>query len=276
MVLIQFMVPRTVNKAPKGDNVALPEQVGNLIKHPQLSRLNIGVFVLHMALTACFVTLPKQFVDAGLDLNQHWQLYLPTLLGSFFLMVPFMIAAIRKQKERQMFSAAVLLLTISLVSFWLLSGTMWQLILLVLLFFTAFNYLEATMPSILSRIAPAGVKGTVMGIYSSSQFMGAFVGGVVGGAVASQYGEKTIFIVMAGICLLWFVISLGMQALKKSKSFSFATSIHCEIEADRIAEQIIAMPGVVEATLVQDDAVAYLKLDDKVADIKAIKALLNP
>lgn len=276
MVLIQFMVPRTVNKAPKGDNVALPEQVGNLIKHPQLSRLNIGVFVLHMALTACFVTLPKQFVEAGLALNEHWQLYLPTLLGSFFLMVPFMIAAIRKQKERQMFSAAVLLLTISLVSFWLLPGALWQLILLVLLFFTAFNYLEATMPSILSRIAPAGVKGTVMGIYSSSQFMGAFVGGVVGGAVATHYGEKTIFIVMAAICLLWFVISLGMKALKKSKSFSFATSIECEEEAEKIADKLIVMPGVVEATLVQEDAVAYLKLDDKVADIQAIKALLNP
>jgi len=276
MILIQFMVPKTVNKAPKGDNVALPEQVGNLIKHPQLSRLNVGVFVLHMALTACFVTLPKQFVEAGLALNEHWQLYLPTLLGSFFLMVPFMIAAIRKQKERQMFSAAILLLSISLISFWLLPGALWQLILLVLLFFTAFNYLEATMPSILSRIAPAGVKGTVMGVYSSSQFMGAFVGGVVGGAVATHYGEKTIFVVMAAICLLWFVISLGMKALKKSKSFSFATSIECEEEAEKIADKLIVMPGVVEATLVQEDAVAYLKLDDKVADIQAIKALLNP
>jgi MFS family permease len=115
-----------------------------------------------------------------------------------------------------------------------------------------------------------------MGIYSSSQFMGAFVGGVVGGAVATHYGEKTIFVVMAAICLLWFVISLGMKALKKSKSFSFATSIECEEEAEKIADKLIVMPGVVEATLVREDAVAYLKLDDKIADIQAIKALLNP
>ena len=91
MLTIQFVVPNSINTAPKGDNVALPSKLGSLVRDGQLSRLNGGVFILHMALTACFVTLPKQFVASGLVLEQHWQLYLPTLLGSFFLMVPFMI-----------------------------------------------------------------------------------------------------------------------------------------------------------------------------------------
>ena len=102
-------MPNSINTAPKGDNVALPSKLGSLVRDGQLSRLNAGVFILHMALTACFVTLPKQFVASGLMLEQHWQLYLPTLLGSFFLMVPFMIMAIKKQKEKQMFSAAVVI-----------------------------------------------------------------------------------------------------------------------------------------------------------------------
>jgi len=276
MLMIQFMVPYSVNKAPRGDNVALPAQLGKLIRHPQLSRLNWGVFILHMALTACFVTLPKQFVASGLALENHWQLYLPTLLGSFFLMVPFMIFAIKKQKEKQMFSAAVMLLTLSLLFLWYLPLGFWNLVVLVIMFFTAFNYLEATMPSILSRLAPAGVKGSVMGIYSSSQFFGAFTGGVLGGAIASRYGEQTIFLVMAMMSLLWLVAALSMKPLKKSKSFSFAMNLTSEQQAEGVAEQLINMSGVLEATIVLEEAVAYLKVDDKVADMGAIKALLNP
>ena len=276
MLMIQFMVPNSVNKAPTGDNVALPAQITKLARHPELSRLNGGVFMLHMALTACFVTLPKQFVASGLALEDHWQLYLPTLLGSFFLMVPFMIIAIKKQKEKQMFTFAVALLTLALLSLWYLPSGFWSLVLSVVMFFTAFNYLEATMPSILSRLAPAGVKGSVMGIYSSSQFLGAFVGGILGGVLASSYGEKSIFLVMALFSLLWVLGAATMKPLKKSKSFSFATSIVDEQQADDIAQQLINMPGVLEATLMQSEAVAYLKVDDKVADLQAIKSMLNP
>ena len=151
-----------------------------------------------------------------------------------------------------------------------------SLVVLVLLFFTAFNYLEATMPSILSRIAPAGVKGSVMGIYSSSQFMGAFAGGLLGGAIASRFGENMIFLVMACMGLLWFIAASGMKPLKKSKSYSFSTTIDCEEKAEEIAEQLINMPGVVEATLVHSESIAYLKVDDKLADMSLIKSLLKP
>jgi MFS family permease len=285
MILIQFIVPYSVSKAPRGDNVALPKQVVKLIRHPQLARLNAGVFVLHMALTACFVTLPKQFVASGLALENHWQLYLPTLLGSFFLMVPFMIIAMKKQQEKPMFSGAVALLSLALFFLWLLPTGLGSLIFSVVLFFTAFNYLEATMPSILSRIAPAGVKGSVMGIYSTSQFLGAFAGGIIGGFVASRLGEHSIFLVMAFISLIWLMLSFGMQKLKKSKSFSFSTNIHTAERVEEVSELLINMPGIIEATLVQEDTsnnelennhvVAYLKVDEKNVDLPAIKALLS-
>ena len=276
MVMIQFMVPNSVHKAPRGDNVALPAQLSKLIKHPQLTRLNWGVFILHMALTACFITLPKQFVDNGLALEQHWQLYLPVLLGSFFIMVPFMIIAIKKQREKLMFTFAVTLLTLSLLLMWALPSSFWSLVLSVGLFFTAFNYLEATMPSILSRIAPAGVKGSVMGIYSSSQFLGAFTGGLIGGILASNFGEKSIFLVMALFSLFWVLAAATMKPLKKSKSYSIATNINTEEQANDIAEQLISMPGVLEATLMHSEAVAYMKVDEKLVDLQKIRGLLNP
>lgn len=275
MLLIQFMVPHSVNKAPKGDSVALPAQLKRLIRHPQLSRLNFGVFTLHMAMTACFITLPKQFVASGLMLEDHWQLYLPTLIGSFFFMVPFMIYAIKKQKEKQMLSASVLLLTLALFLLWYLPMSFTTLVVLVIMFFTAFNYLEASMPSILSRIAPAGVKGSVMGIYSSSQFLGAFTGGVLGGFIASDFGEQAIFLVMATISAVWFLVTLSMKALKKSKNFSFAINVENEKQAGEVAEQLINMPGVIEATIVFTEAIAYLKIDEKIINIADIKSLLN-
>ena len=275
MLLIQFLVPHSVNKAPRGDSVALPAQLKKLIRHPQLSRLNFGVFALHMAMTACFITLPKQFVESGLLLEDHWQLYLPTLIGSFFLMVPFMIFAIKKQKEKQMLSASVLLLTLALFLLWYLPTSFTGLVITVIMFFTAFNYLEATMPSILSRLAPAGVKGSVMGIYSSSQFLGAFSGGVLGGAIASRFGEQSIFLVMAVISCIWLIISLGMSPLKKSKNLSFTINVENEKKAGEVAEQLINMPGVIEATVVFTEAIAYLKVDEKIVNITKIKSLLN-
>jgi MFS family permease len=285
MFIIQFIVPYSVNKAPRGDNVALPKQLIKLVKNPQLLRLNIGVFILHMALTACFITLPKQFVASGLVLEDHWKIYLPTLIGSFFLMVPFMIVAMKKQKENVMFTSAIALLTLALFSLWFLPSGFWSLVLSVVLFFTAFNYLEATLPSILSRIAPAGVKGSAMGIYSSSQFFGAFVGGIIGGLVASNYGEQSIFLVMAFVSLTWLILSFGMQKLKKSKNFSFTTNIQSDERAEEVSELLINMPGIIEATLVHDEAgtdteetsatVAYLKVDETQVDLLAVKALLH-
>jgi MFS family permease len=191
-------------------------------------------------------------------------------------MVPFMIFAIRKQKEQPMFTSAVLLFSFTLFLLWYLPNDFITLIVLMVLFFTAFNYLEATMPSILSRIAPAGVKGSVMGIYSSSQFLGAFSGGLLGGVIASQFGEQMIFLIMACMGALWVIVAVGMKPVKKSKNYSFSTTIDCQEKAEQVAEQLINMPGVVEATLVHSEATAYLKVDDKLADISLIKSLLKP
>jgi len=275
MLLIQFMVPNSINKAPRGDHVALPQKLLQLVRNWDLARLNFGVFSLHMAMTACFVILPRMLVEKGLSLDHHWKLYLPILLGSFFFMIPFMIIGMKKQIEKQMFSASVLLLAVWLFLLWYTKGNFWILSALMFGFFVSFNYLEATMPAILSRLAPAGLKGTAMGMYSSSQFFGAFLGGVLGGAIESIYPEQDVFFAMSLIAFAWFVVTLTMKPLKKSKSYSFTTQFENEQEANDMAEQLIKMPGVFEATLVFSESVAYLKVDEKLVDIDSIKTLLK-
>jgi MFS family permease len=190
-------------------------------------------------------------------------------------MVPFMIFAMKKQKEKEMFMAAITLLAVALVMFATLQNSLVSLVALVMMFFVAFNYLEATMPSILSRIAPAGVKGSAMGIFSSSQFLGAFFGGAIGGWLANDFDQNMVFMVMAGAVVIWLMLAKGIKRQRKSKSFSFSAQFSSEQHADEIAEALIEMPGVVEATIVYSEAVAYLKLDDKVADIEQIKLLLH-
>jgi MFS family permease len=114
MLLIQFMVPNSIHRAPRGDHVALPTKIMQLVNNAELARLNFGVFALHMAMTACFVFLPRMLLDRGLMLEHHWRLYLPILLGSFFVMLPFMIIGMKKQLETKMFSFMVLLLILPL------------------------------------------------------------------------------------------------------------------------------------------------------------------
>ncbi|MBO9491533.1 MFS transporter [Endozoicomonas sp. G2_1] len=275
MAMIQFVVPFSVNKSPRGDNVALPEKLGQLFKAPQLARLNFGVFVLHMVLTACFVSLPKLFVSAGLPLANHWQLYLPVLLGAFVLMVPLMIYGLKKQKEKQVFILSISLMIIAMLLLFTASHSLTMLVVCLLLFFVAFNYLEASMPSILSRLAPAGVKGSAMGIYSSSQFFGAFLGGAIGGLIASIWSEQAIYLVMASVLAVWLLWSLTMAPLVKSKSYSLAVNTSNEQQTQTLASQISELPGVLEATLVHEEAVAYLKIDEQQADLAQIKALLQ-
>ena len=121
-----------------------------------------------------------------------------------------------------------------------------------------------------------------MGIYASSQFFGAFVGGILGGFLASTYGEPSIFLVMAIICALWLVLSLGMSPLKKSKSFSFDTNITSSEQAEKVAEILANMPGVIEATIMSDNEriseskqVAYLKVDMNIVNFEKIKITLK-
>ncbi|WP_068547781.1 MFS transporter [Thalassotalea crassostreae] len=272
--IVLFIVPNSINTAPKGDLVAAPKRVKQLIKDGNLFRLNLGVFILHLALTAMFVSLPIMLTKTGFAIGEHWRLYLPVLLISFALMVPFMIWAIKKQKEKLVFCGAIILLALSLLLLWLKHDSFYVIFTAVMLFFVAFNYLEATMPSTLSKIAPAGDKGSAMGVYSSSQFFGAFVGGLAGGAIQSAFGLASVFLFSALLILVWYVFALSMKEVKRSKSISFSVNFNDEQHAKLLADKLADMAGIVESTIVYSESVAYLKIDEKQIDMDKLRALL--
>lgn len=273
IVVVFTLVPTAVNKAPRTETVAVPALLGKLIRHPQLVRLDFGVLILHLMMTAVFVSLPQMLIDTGMDAQEHWQLYLPVLVGSFFLMVPFIIIAAKKAKEREMFIAAIIGLSISLIGLYFSSGSLTAIVCMVLLFFVAFNYLEASLPALVSRITPPGHKGSAMGIYSSSQFFGAFLGGIIGGFVAGMSDPLLVFVAAGAMGILWLFIAWGMKVPQRSKPV--AVDIHCEDEeqAEALADKLVALDGVLEATVVFEENRCYLKVDEKQFDHDAAKAI---
>ncbi|KKO45865.1 MFS transporter [Arsukibacterium ikkense] len=274
MLIVAFLVPKSVSKAPAAETLAVPATLLNILQHRQLLQLDIGVLLLHLMLTAMFVALPLLLSQYQLAADQHWQVYLPVLLMSFVLMIPMMIIAMRRQQEKGYFLVAISLLIIAMLLAFVATD-LWWLIAALLLFFTGFNFLEASLPAMVSRVAPAGQRGSAMGIYSSSQFFGAFAGGVIGGVVAQQFSYGLVFAVLAGIGLIWLLIARTMLVPARAQRLSLAVQVGTEQEANALASQLAALSGVQEVTILLAEQRCYLKVSSQQFDLAQARSLVG-
>jgi MFS family permease len=273
MLVVALLLPKSVNKAPMAETLALPQSLGAMLKHRQLLQLDLGVLLLHLMLTAMFVALPALLQNYGLVSVKHWQFYLPVLLGSFVLMIPMMIIAMRKAQEKGFFLLAIALL-ISAMLLALLPGFT-ALTMALLLFFIGFNFLEASLPALVSRIAPAGQRGSAMGIYSSSQFFGAFLGGVTGGTLVQHFGYQALFAALAVIGLIWLLVASTLQLPPRAQRLSLAVSLTSEQQASALAAQLTTLNGVQEVTIVLAEQRCYLKVSSAQFDHTAAQAVIT-
>ena len=209
-----FVVPTAARAAPEGFGDAGPGRTSlrSVAFEPDLLRLNLGIFVLHCVQMAMFVVVPGWLVErAGLPLGQHWQVYLAVVLLSFVLMVPPLFASERRGRLREVFLGAVALLFAVSATFVAQPAGLWPMAGLLLLFFAGFNILEASLPSLISRLAPPDAKGAALGIYNTTQSLGLFAGGALGGWVQSRWGGGAVFAACAGLLLLWFAAAFGQR-----------------------------------------------------------------
>jgi predicted MFS family arabinose efflux permease len=186
------------------------ESVRAVAGDADLMRLNFGIFTLHAAQVAMFVVLPGWLVErAGLALASHWLLYLPVVLLSFWPMMPALRWGERQGRSRTVFVASVAVL--ALVMFGLAARPHGLILFAVLLFafFAAFNILEASLPSMVSRLAPAELRGTALGLFNTSQSLGLFAGGVAAGTVRAAWGDAAVFLLAAVIMGIWLISALG-------------------------------------------------------------------
>lgn len=251
-----LVIPSPPRRAHR-DASPVVSEVWLQVRNPSLWPLNIGVFLIHALMVAVFVAIPVQLISLDLPTEQHSWLYLPVLLVAFGLMVPFIIVAEKKRKMKGvvLIGIAILVLTLLLMS---QANAIWHWAVLLLMYFFAFNLMEASLPSWLSKIAPAGAKGSAMGIYSSMQFLGAFVGGVSGGWLLSTSGAATLFMLFAIAVLLWGIMMAMSAAPRHLNSTRMALSSSL---SDSQYRALNALDGVVEVIELIDERAVYMKIN---------------
>ena len=184
----------------------------SLIKDIHLNRLNFGIFVLHATQISMFMIVPIYLISqGGIDLSSHWYIYLPVLIVSFLLIIPVIIFSERYHKNKLTFLGAILFLLAAQITFIVFSTTLTGIIVALLIYFVGFNFLEASLPSLVSRVAPINKKGLALGVYNTSQSLGIFVGGSVGGLITKFYGYNGSFLFCIILIGVWFAFSCQMK-----------------------------------------------------------------
>jgi predicted MFS family arabinose efflux permease len=199
-----------VPDAPRLERAPLTrEQFAQVAADPELARINFGIFSLHAVQVAMFVVLPGWLIErAGLPISDHWMLYLPVVLLSFAPMMPAVGWGERRGRAKEVFVASVAVLAAVLVALSLRPQGVVLFAVLLFVFFSAFNILEASLPSMVSRRAPATARGAALGLFNTTQSMGLFVGGAAAGLVRSAWGDAAVFATAATLLGAWLLAAL--------------------------------------------------------------------
>ena len=273
VVVLHLWVPTPHRRVSHRDIEPVPRQFSKVLRNPQIMRLVLSIMLLHLLLTTSFFALPLALQDsAGLDKSQHVMAYLPILLLAFVAMVPFIIIAEKKRKMKPVFLGAIAVLGIAQLG-WAIFPTSLALILFCLwLFFTAFNILEASLPSMMSKLSPLENKGTAMGIYSSAQFIGAFIGGAMGGVLYQQFGLQGIFFASTLLIVVWLLLVLPMQAPRHYSSRIIHMNEVAMTDIEQFINRLNAIKGVKETVVVPEEQVAYVKFSPEETDVSELES----
>ncbi|EST59836.1 MFS family transporter [Proteus hauseri ZMd44] len=275
IIITLFTVPNSEHSILNRESGFVRGSVKKVLFDAQLLKLNIGIFSLHTLLMASFVALPLVMSSAGLAKEKHWIVYLVTMLIAFITVLPFIIYAEKKRKMKQVFLLCIFLLIIAQAILIISDSSLWLIIAGIQVFFIGFNIMEALLPSLISKEAPAGYKGTAMGIYSTSQFLGVALGGILGGWLYQHYNAQTVFLGCLVIALIWFFISLTLRQP------SYVSSLRIELpkrlsssQQQQLQQLFKQQAGVNEVVMMPDEQSAYIKVDTKQTPRTTLESLI--
>ncbi len=275
MWVVHKVIPDPLVSRFHSDTEVTTNRFGSVLRNPQLLRLNYGIFALHAVLMALWLVVPLSLREAGLAAAHHWQVYFPVLVLSIALIIPAIIYAEKKARLKPVFIAAIALLLAGQILLAVFDATLWGLAFALLVFFAAFNLLEASLPSLISKIAPVGAKGTAIGVYSSTQFLGAFIGASAGGYLFEHYGFYAMTAMCSGLLVIWLILAVTMQAPAAVRSKMYQVRKMDADQASGLSRELAALPGVYEALVLANEQVAYLKVDLKGFDEEKVVQLLE-
>jgi MFS family permease len=215
--VVRFFIDEPLdNKKINSEN---SNDIKTILKNFDLNRLNFGIFALHASQISMFMAIPFYLINQGdIPLNQHWLIYLPVLAISFIFIVPMIIFSEKKNKTKESFIFSIALLFVTQFLFIYFSNGIVGIIIALIFYFIGFNYLEASLPSLVSKLAPIQRRGLALGVYNSSQSLGIFVGGSLGGLIANFYGYQGTFLFCSLLIMIWFILSITMKMpIKKNE-----------------------------------------------------------
>jgi MFS family permease len=267
IAITEFVVPSPRRVLVHRDAEAVPALIGSVLRNRELLRLDFGIFVLHAMLTASFLVVPS-LLHGTLDVSVHsqWIVYLPVLLVSVAAMVPAIIVAEKYRRMKGVFVGAVAALVASQVMLYFGAGNLFVLLAALVVFFSAFNVMEASLPSLITKAAPPDAKGTAMGLYSSLQFLGIFAGGIVGGWTHQHGGDSSVFALTAGLALAWLLAAATMAQPSYLTTRLVPIADGKAGDAESLAARLRQVPGVAEAVVIAEEKLAYLKVDSRSFD----------
>jgi len=275
IAVVLWFIPQPKITRFHTDTEASTGKLGEVLRNPDLLRLDFGIFSLHAILMSVFMQVPFVLRNNGLEAAQHWQVYLPVMLLAFGLMVPPIIVAEKKAQMKPVFMGAVALAALAQLSLLLLQHSVWGVAMALLLFFTAFNVLEATLPSLISKIAPLSAKGTAMGVYSSVQFLGAFFGAAMGGWLMQSVGGDAVFGFAIGLLLLWLLVASGMNPPAAVRTKMYHLPSLTEAQGVALQQRLARLAGVREALVVAAEGMACLKVEMAGFDEETVEELIK-
>lgn len=273
IALIILAVPTPEHAVQHRDAGVMKDYLGKALKNIALLRMNAGVFILHLVMTANFLVLPPIFEhDLGLPRAEHWKVYAPVFAGSFLLSIPLIIIAEKRHKIRTLLLASTVTLILAEVGMAMSYEHIGWLLAAFFLLFVGFNFLEAVQPSLVAKYSDVSTKGTAMGIFSSSQFLGIFAGGALGGMVNHTWGTTGVFIFSAIIVGLWLILAIQLPTPTFYTSRLLKLDPLLFSDKELLRQELLAVRGVKEVAVVAEEGIAYLKVDKETLDEARLRA----
>ncbi len=271
LIILFVWVPNPQQSMFHRDTQAVPTQFKSVLADRQLLRLDFGILTLHMVLMATYVAFPLMLQnEANLASENHWKLYLPVFLLSVALMVPFIIIAETKRRMKQIFVGAIGVLAIAELNLVFGGASVWHLAFTMVVFFTAFNLLEASLPSLVAKMAPPDRKGTAMGVYSSSQFIGAFIGGALGGLAYEYMGGHGVYLMCSFALLVWLLLAYSMKNPRYVSTYLLKIGKIDPAQVNQMVSSLVSVQGVAEVVIEPEEGIAYLKVELHALDKEAL------
>ena len=266
ILVVRFVVPTPLNINTSKTLKEPAPSFKSILKNKELSRLNFGIFALHAAQMAMFIVVPIALATSGgMDVNQHWKVYLPVLLSSFVFMVPIIILSEKFNRAKLVFISSIFLMLIAQLMFGILINVFWGLVASLFVYFVAFNVLEASLPSLISKIAPPSAKGTAIGVYNTCQSLGVFFGGLLGGFLADVGGSFSVFSFCAILMTLWVGFAFSMKAPPAIKTLMFMIQNKSLLKSPKqlavVQQQLKKIKGVRDVLILLEEGKVMLKVN---------------